>query len=146
MSEIIFYGDEHKKHFYNLLEKYNVNINDNERVALFYILTITRDCRQNFLDCYEEETGCVRTDALCHGWVTGSDARAIRLALNLFSGRVVTAGDKSDIERYNLYNNLGEFVYNSRELFEYTPFSIFMDTCIGRYLLEGLKLRFPSLY
>lgn len=146
MSDILFCNDDHKKYFYGLMDKYDISIKDDERAALFYILTITEDCRRNFLDCYNPETGGVKPNALNHGWVTSSDARAIRLAFNLFNDGVPTAWGKSTDKKDNLYNSRREFAYNGKELLNSTPCSIFCDYCIGKYLLEGVKLRFKWLF
>lgn len=126
------------------MKKYNIEIGDNESVALFYILTITDGCRNHFLELYDPEDQRVMSDALHHGWITSYDARAIRLAFNLFNSNVPTAFERCHDECNNLYNH-GRFEYNKTELLESTPYSIFFDDNLGRYFLEGLKLRFPSL-
>ncbi len=145
MPKIIFCNKHHKKCFYSLMKKYNINIRDNESVALFYILTITVNCRIHFLDCYDPEDRRVLSDALHYGWATISDARAIRLAYNLFNGSVPTVFKDSPDEWNNLYNHRGRFEYNKTELLECTPYSIFCDYDFGRYFYEGLRLRFTSL-
>ena len=127
------------------MKKYNIETGDNESVALFYILTITDGCRNHFLELYDPEDQRVMSDALHHGWITSYDARAIRLAFNLFNSNVPTAFKRSHDECNNLYNHRGRFEYNKTELLESTPYSIFFDDNLGRYFLEGLKLRFPSL-
>ena len=79
------------------------------------------------------------------GWVTGSDGRAIRLAFNLFNGRVPYA-DIEDIkmsdDNLNLFNEYGNFIIDWSELLHNTPCYIFSDGCIFEYLMEGLRLRF----
>lgn len=144
--EIIFNGKEHEDAFYSFMARYNIRPEDDERVALFYVLTITEDCRRNFTDCYNAEERCVKLDALHHGWVTGSDARAIRLAFNLFNAAVPTALIESEDKSDNLYDYRGDFEYNRRELLESTPCSIFCDGSIGKYLMEGLKMRYKTLF
>lgn len=146
MSEILFNGKDHENYFYSLMQKFNIDIKDDERVALFYVLTITEDCRNNFLDCYEPEERCVKKDALNHGWVTGSDARAIRLAFNLFNGAVPTALEENENKADNLYDYKGDFQYDKTELLNSTPCSIFGDGNIGKYLMEGLKMRYKALF
>ena len=146
MTEILFNGASHENAFYSLMKKFNVNPSDYERVALLYVLTITEDCRNHFLDCYNPEEGCVKGDALSHGWVTGSDARAIRLAFNLFNGAVPTALHQSDEKADNLYDYRGNFVYNRTELLDSTPCIIFCDESIGKYLIEGLKIRYRGIF
>lgn len=146
MSEILFNGKDHENYFYSLMQKFNIDIKDDERVALFYVLTITEDCRNNFLDCYDPEERCVKKDVLNHGWVTGSDARAIRLAFNLFNGAVPTALEKNENKADNLYDYKGDFQYDRTELLNNTPCSIFSDGSIGKYLMEGLKMRYKALF
>ena len=146
MSDILFNGKDHENYFYGLMQKFNIDIKDDERVALFYVLTITEDCRNNFLDCYDPEDRCVRKGALHHGWVTGSDARAIRLAFNLFNGGVPTALEENENKADNLYDYKGDFQYDKTELLKSTPCSIFGDGNIGKYLMEGLKMRYKALF
>ena len=146
MSEILFNGKDHENYFYGLMQKFNIDIRDDERVAMFYVLTITEDCRVNFLDCYDPENRIVKRDALYHGWVTESDARAIRLAFNLFNGGVPTALEESNNKSDNLYDYRGNFEYNRTELLNSTPCSIFGDGSIGKYLVEGLKMRYKELF
>ena len=146
MTEILFNGNAHENAFYSLMKDLNISQEDDERVALLYVLTITEDCRNHFLDCYDPKERCVKGDALAHGWVTGSDARAIRLAFNLFNGAVPTALRQSDENTNNLYDYRGGFAYNRIELLDSTPCSIFCDGNIGKYLMEGLKMRYRSLF
>ena len=145
-SDIVeFNGQEHKKAFFRLLSKLNISPQDSERVSLVYILTITEDCRKHFFDCYDRDDRCVNLDVLQHGWVTGTDARAIRLAFNLFNGAVPTALNKSEDEWDNLYDWKGNFEYDKSELLDSTPVCIFVDYEVGTYFIEGIKLRFTYL-
>ena len=143
--EIIYNGKEHERAFWQLMTQLDISPRDSERVALIYILTITEDCRNNFFDCYDKDDKCINLDALHHGWVTGTDARAIRLAFNLFNGSAPTALNKNENDSYNLYDNRGEFEFDKIELLNTLPSSIFCDSYIGRYFVEGLKLRFTYL-
>lgn len=146
MSEILFNGKDHENAFYGFMKKFDISTSDDERAALIYVLTITEDCRNNILDCYDPEERHVKLDALRHGWVTGSDARAIRLAFNLFNGAVPTALLENEKKEKNLYDFKGDFEYDRSELLNSTPCSIFSDGSIGIYLLEGLKMRYKSLF
>lgn len=146
MSEILFNGKDHENAFYGFMKKFDISTSDDERVALIYVLTITEDCRNHILDCYDPQEHHVKPDALQHGWVTGSDARAIRLAFNLFNGAVPTALLENEKKEKNLYDFKGDFEYDRSELLNSTPCSIFSDSSIGIYLLEGLKMRYKSLF
>lgn len=146
MSEILFNGKDHENAFYGFMKKFDISTSDDERAALIYVLTITEDCRNNILDCYDPEERHVKLDAMQHGWVTGSDARAIRLAFNLFNGAVPTALLENEKKEMNLYDFKGDFEYDRSELLNSTPCSIFSDGSIGIYLLEGLKMRYKSLF
>ena len=146
MSEIHFNGKDHENAFYAFMQKFNISPSDDERAALIYVLTITEDCRNNILDCYDPEERIVKRDVLNQGWITGSDARAIRLAFNLFNGAVPTALQESDEKTNNLYDYRGDFQYNRTELLDSTPSSIFCDGSIGKYLIEGLKMRYKGLF
>lgn len=145
MSDIIFNGKDHENAFYSLIKKYSISFEDPERISLVYILTITENCRSSFYDLYDPETRCVKENALHNAWVTGTDARAIRLAFNLFNGAVPTALEESEDKTENLYDNSGKFQYNKAELLNSTPCAIFNYGSIGKYYLEGIKLRFTEL-
>ena len=71
------------------------------------------------------------------GWVTSTDARAIRLDFNLFNGAVPTALNKSEDEWDNLYDLKGNFEYDKSELLDSTPVCIFSDYEVGAYLLKA---------
>ena len=85
-------SEEHEKTYKALVQKYHVE-KSNEYKALFYLLSASPDIRWSLADCIEEcgSSILVKEDALSHGWVTGGDARLIRLAFNLFNFGVPTA-------------------------------------------------------
>jgi len=141
-----FNDDTHKEAFYKYLKELHVDINDVYRIALVYVLTITEDCRNRFYDCYDIQDRCVKQDALHHGWVTGTDARAIRMAFNLFNGGVPTALIESGDPEDNLYDRRKQFRYLEYELLRSTPCELFGYSSECRYFIEGIKLRFPEIF
>ena len=138
---MLFKDDAHKKYFYYYLSEFNIPESDTERTSLIYALTITEDCRKHMDDCFDPIEGIVRIDALHHGWVTGSDARAIRLAFNLFNGGVPTSLQPA--AGNNLYDKHGDFVCNRDELLASTVSEIFSDGCLCRYFMQAIQLRYP---
>ncbi len=139
---MIFNGNAHEEAFYQYMLAYSIRQTDPERVALIYALTITADCRKHMADLYDPEEGCVKGDAIHHGWVTGSDARAIRLAFNLFNGFVPTALQESDDKYDNIYNHSGDFEYDGSEVRKSLPCEIFADGIVAEYFLEAVRIRF----
>ncbi|MCR5837182.1 MAG: DUF6075 family protein [Lachnospiraceae bacterium] len=144
-ADIIFNGKEHETTFYTWMKSIGGNFGDSERVALFYVLSITDDCRNHIDDLYNFNSHCVKPGALHHGWITSSDTRTIRLAFNLFNGKVPTALEESSESSDNLYNKEGEFEYDKSELLGSTPSSIFCDS-LAIYFVQGLKLRYQCYF
>lgn len=139
---MLFNGTEHEAYFNKYIEQFGIRSGDNERVALIYTLTITADCRKHTTDLYNAEEGCVKGDAIHHGWVTGSDARAIRLAFNLFNGFVPTALTESEDKSDNLYDYQDNFEYDGAEVRKSLPCEIFADGSVAEYFLEAVRIRF----
>ncbi len=122
--------DDHEKLYKSLVYKYE-KYYDNEYKVLFYLLAATSNIRAHLSDCIETNLNNVhiKTDALHHGWVTGADARFIRLAFNLYNSGIPTALDLS-----------GEAL--DEELNNYTPSHIFsgLDESNLKAALAGLYL------
>lgn len=127
---------KHKAGFEAAMCKYNVDPRNNSAGATIYLLTATHDCRQNLDDIIDYDgTMSVRKDALKHDWVTGGDARIIRLALNLFTAEAATAITwDSKRERYRA---------DYTKVREYLPLSIFcgLDKILFEAALEAIRLR-----
>ncbi len=145
MNGISFINAEHEDSFYLFLKQFDVNPNDTEKTALFYLLSLSADCRSHISDLYNRETRCVKNDALHHGWVTSSSARLIRLAFNLFCGSTPTSLIESDDKYDNLYYSSGEFAHDWHEVYASLPVNVFCDAEYGPYFINALKLRFPYL-
>ena len=144
--KILFNGKEHETAFYSLMSLLKIPWSDSDRRSLVYILTITEDCRNNFFDCYDKDKKCIKCNALQHDWVTRADAKAIRLAFNLYGSNIPTGLIASDDKRDNLYNYYGEFEYNMQEVIRSLPSAIFGDYKIGKYLLEGIRMCYIFLF
>lgn len=114
---IIFSCEEHKRFFIENLNK--VRVKDRWHKALIYALGITDDCRRHFNEIYDLKDDRIISSSLHAGWVTGADARAMRLAFNLFTDTVPKEGE--------------EKLYTATYLFDYG--------CV-QYFLQAIALRF----
>ncbi len=126
---MIFKDKEHEFAYYEQLEKCNVSGADQERKALIYCLTLTKDCRDNFNSMYDNKNKIVTLDFLKQGWATSTDIKCIRLGFNLFNGGVPTA-----------FNLEGE--EKTEELLNNTPINIFCDNEFSPYFFEAVRIRF----
>lgn len=97
---IIFAGEAHKR-FYEM-QLANCKKQDRWHKALIYALGLTEDIRNHFDEVYDFEDDSINRDSLESGWVTGMDARAMRLAFMLFTDYV----PKDEAEKYFLCNLL----------------------------------------
>ncbi len=114
---IIFASEEHKRFFIENLNK--VRVKDRWHKALIYALGITDDCRRHFNEIYNLEDDRIISSSLHAGWVTGTDARAMRLAFNLFTDGVPEEGEEK----------------------RYTATYLFDNGCV-KYFLQAIALRF----
>ena len=136
-----FLSEEHKKAFFDASAQYRINPMDREAGPLLYLLTASYDCRNHLDDLVKKDRGLilVKNDALKHPWITGGDARIIRLAFNLYTGLATTAmtWDKKR-ERYRR---------NTGEMAKYSPFVIFcgLDTGLFAAAMEALRMRFDGM-
>lgn len=132
-----FLNEEHRKAFFNAASQYGVNPMDRETGPMLYLLTASYDCRYCLDDLIENENGLLLTknDALKHPWITGGDARIIRLAFNLYTGNANTALSwERKRERYRT---------NTEEMKKYLPMTIFcgLDNRLFEAAMEALRLR-----
>lgn len=92
---MIFKNKEHKQFYYEQLAKSSSQ--DCYHRALFYALGINEDTRNHINEIYDFDTRCIKHKALKAGWITSSDARAMRLAFNLYTDSIPEERNK---ERY----------------------------------------------
>lgn len=136
-----FLNEEHRDAFFDASAQYRINPMDREAGPMLYLLTASHDCRNHMDDLVKNDWGLllVKEDALRHSWITGGDARIIRLAFNLYTGKATTAltWDKKR-ERYRR---------NTGEMEKYLPFAIFcgLDTGLFEAAMEALHLRFDGM-
>lgn len=132
---MIKYIDNYHKEFVNYCLKKSKN-NDCYHKALFYVLGLTEDCRQNINNLYNWSNGCVKKliKNEC-GWITGTDMRIIRLAYNLYNNGAPTAYSIEDVEKKN------------EELMNYLPTALFgyMDPELIEYCFEGIRIRYEMV-
>lgn len=99
--------------------------------ALVYCLGMCEDTRNNVDEIYDFTTGSIRTECLSEGWMTGSNAKVIRMAFNLYCNGTPSVYDYDDAEQ-----QLKECrYYTVEDLFccEYAP-----------YFWEAIKIRYPE--
>ena len=131
---IKFMDEEHKEFVLKCCEK--ANNYDPYHLALFYVLGLTEDCRNNISSLYDWKNGFIkRLNGESYGWITGTDIRIIRLAYNLYNNGCPTAFEIEDVEE------------KLDETMEYLPTSIFgyLDSEMLEYCFEGIKIRFEKV-
>lgn len=111
---IPFESKEHQNFFYACLK--NAKYPDEYHQALFYTMGISEVTRKTISQWFSFENDGIKPDCLDADWQTGSSRRLTRLAFNLWNGY-------SD-DRTN-------------------PYDMF-DCSYGKYMLEGIKLRYPE--
>lgn len=129
-----FLNESHKLFFEECCQK--AKSKDAYHSALFYVLGLTEDCRNNINTLYNFEECCVKDlKGEEYGWITGTDIRIIRLAYNLFNNGCPTAFKIEDaeekLEETNKYIPTNIFGYLSPELRE--------------YCFEGIRIRFEMV-
>ena len=112
---IIFAGEAHKKFYEEQLQK--CRYRDGYHRALIYALGITEDIRNHFKEVYDVENDSIKRGSLHAPWVTGTDARVMRLAFTLYTDYVPDDDD----------------TYNIPAIFSY-------GTC--RLLCQAIQLRY----
>ncbi len=116
-TSIIFAGTAHRE----FIEKYfaKCKVKDCWHRALIYTLGLTEDIRNHINEVYDFEDDRIKSKSLHAGWVTGTDARVMRLAFNLFTDGIPEDGNE---ERYAVSS-----------IFGYMP---------SRYLCQAIMLRY----
>lgn len=116
-KDIIFRSLEHKQFYNEQLAK--CRDKDSYHRALIYAAGICEDTRNHFSEIYDFSTRCIRWECLSAGWITGTSARILRLAFNLFTGATSENDEEGD--------------YTVDALFGYSE---------TKYLLQTLTLRY----
>lgn len=111
---IPFESKEHQNFFYACLKK--AKSLDEYHQALFYTMGISEVTRGTLSRWFDFDADKIKPTCLEADWQTGSSRRLTRLAFNLWNGY-------SD-DRTN-------------------PYDMFDCSC-GKYMLEGIKLRYPE--
>lgn len=126
-----FINDEHEKFYKDNIVKCNL-IDSNQR-ALLYTLGLTEVCRKRISELYDFEKNDIRPYGMEYEGFSENDRRVIRLAFNLFSGKLPSVdiigqekGAEAAVEEAKLYS----------------PGEIFSCISLVDYFVEALKLRF----
>ncbi len=82
-NKLKFCSAEHEEFFYKQLAK--CRYNDCYHQAMIYALGITENIRNNFGKVYDIESDSIKPRFKDRGWLTGTDARTLKLAFNLFN-------------------------------------------------------------
>lgn len=114
---IIFKSAEHEQFYNEQMAK--CTYKDCYHRALMYALGIYETTRCHIDEIYDFGTRCIKTSSLKKGWITSSTARAVRLAFNLFLGRVP--------------ENTSKESYSVSEIFSYGD---------AEYFFHAIKLRY----
>jgi len=83
----IFIDDEHRKIFHFFIKKDNLNLEDRERVSLFYILSFYDKFRKNINQFYDFENRGINSNVFDDMIFSDAERAIIRLAFHLFTGR-----------------------------------------------------------
>ena len=126
---MLFMDNEHEVFFWKKAKELDI-LGDVERMSLVYLLSLTRNCRENFKTCYNAEKRCICSNVLEEDWLTSDDCKLIRLAFNLFNWGAPTTKGMSDRE-------------SLREAYEYYPTQIF-SSYFAPYFWQAIQIRFPE--
>ncbi|MBZ9684983.1 DUF6075 family protein [Clostridium estertheticum] len=118
---IRFKDTEHEQSFLEFIASDNVEVNDVERLSLFYLLALNKDTRRSINSLYNFEGRHIEPEALDRGWQTSSSRKVTKLAFNLF-------------------NN-----FNDREYDDFSPLELF-STSDALYMSEALKIRLRDYF
>jgi len=118
---IRFKDTEHEQSFLEFIASDTVEVNDVERLSLFYLLALNKDTRRSINSLYNFEGRHIEPEALDRGWQTSSSRKVTKLAFNLF-------------------NN-----FNDREYDDFSPLELF-STSDALYMSEALKIRLRDYF
>jgi hypothetical protein len=118
MKELHWESPEHRAFFFENLAK--AKNDDAYHQAFFYLVGCSSDTRRNINSLFDFKENCIRPEGLEKGWQTGGTRRLCRLAFNLWNGYTEQGGESMA-----------------------TPYELF-DCGYARYMLEGIKLRYPE--
>ena len=118
--DIIFNSKEHKKFFFEYLDKCKVN--DEYHRAFFYVIVLSDEARQNINRLFDFKEDCIKLEGLHDGWQTSGSIKACLLAFNLWGGYTDEDG--------------GSYI---------TPDNLFACS-YAKYFVEGIKLRHPDYF
>lgn len=116
-DDIVFKSSEHEQFYKEQLAK--CTYQDSYHRALIYAAGICGETRNHFKEIYDFSTRCIKWECLSAGWITGTTARVLRLAFNLFTG--ATSEDDEESK------------YTVDALFGYSE---------TKYLLQTIALRY----
>ncbi|MGN0823732.1 MAG: DUF6075 family protein [Candidatus Coproplasma sp.] len=103
MKQLTFASEEHEQFYTEQLAKCN---NDCYHRALIYTLGITEDIRNHINRVFDFATDRINPNAIRQGWVTGTDARVLKLAFNLYN-----SGNKCDVsDAFRFYDDFSEYL------------------------------------
>jgi hypothetical protein len=107
--ELKFKDLDHAKYYEEFLTRARVRHTDTERKALFYILALFRETRNNINDLYDFESNCIDFRGLHQAWQTGGTTKATKLAFNLYNNYRGEDGENSDYSPLELFSVSGEY-------------------------------------
>lgn len=104
--------------------------------ALVYTIGMCYDTRRNFDRIYNKRERLIKPEVINEGWLTGTSARVIRLAFQLFTDNTPTAFTHDEKGR-ETKNFMECQLYSVSDIFccEYAP-----------YFVEAVKIRYPEYF
>jgi hypothetical protein len=86
LNNDIFIDEEHKKVFHFFIKKDKINLDDRERLSLFYILAFHDKFRENINQFYDFENRGIKSDVIDNLMFSDAEKALIRLGFHLFTG------------------------------------------------------------
>ena len=124
MSDILSRDNEHSAFYREHLES---GVDPYFR-ALVYLFGLTAETRENFPQCFDQDTRMIKPEALNDGWQTGGTARVVRMAFNLWNGWCYETEEDAQ---------------GGRISDAFTPDNLFCCE-FAPYFYEAVKLRYPE--
>lgn len=82
----MFMDKDHEQYYNKFLKLDNAYIGDNERKALFYLLSFNEETRNHINDIYDFQKHQIKFEGLEQGWQTSGSFAVTKLAFNLYNG------------------------------------------------------------
>lgn len=127
-----FIDDKHKAFYEKWLQETHTK-GDPEYMSLFYVLALNEITRTHIRDIFDFKEICIKPKGIFdNDWITGSTAKIIRFAYNMYNYNICT-----DIDHE------GEHLIDTSGC--YTPAALFACS-YAPYFIQALKIRYPDYF